>query len=70
MYNHNKAQQSSNRVNVSWDILYNVVIAPGKCMPPAWYQAIISSNADFMLTGPISTNMSGISIQIQTFLSK
>ena len=22
MYNHNKAQQSKNRVNISWDILY------------------------------------------------
>ena len=22
MYNHNKAQQSSNRVHISWDILY------------------------------------------------
>ena len=23
MYNHNKAQQSKNRVHVSWDILYD-----------------------------------------------
>ena len=23
MYNHNKAQQSKNRVHISWDILYN-----------------------------------------------
>ena len=23
MYNHNKAQQSENRVHKSWDILYN-----------------------------------------------
>ena len=24
MYNHNKAQQSKNRVHISWDILYGV----------------------------------------------
>ena len=24
MYNHNKAQQSKNRVHISWDILYSV----------------------------------------------
>ena len=24
MYNHNKAQQSKNRVHISWDILYNI----------------------------------------------
>ena len=24
MYNHNKAQQSKNRVHISWDILYPV----------------------------------------------
>ena len=23
MYNHNKAQQSKNRVHISWDILYS-----------------------------------------------
>ena len=23
MYNHNKAQQSKNRVHISWDLLYN-----------------------------------------------
>ena len=26
MYNHNKAQQSKNRVLISWDILYSVCI--------------------------------------------
>ena len=26
MYNHNKAQQSKNRVHISWDILYVVVL--------------------------------------------
>ena len=26
MYNHNKAQQSKNRVHISWDILYTAVI--------------------------------------------
>ena len=25
MYNHNKAQQSKNRVHISWDILYNLL---------------------------------------------
>ena len=29
MYNHNKAQQSKNRVHVSWDILY---IETGSCV--------------------------------------
>ena len=24
MYNHNKAQQSKNRVHISWDILYEM----------------------------------------------
>ena len=26
MYNHNKAQQSKNRVHISWDILYGVTV--------------------------------------------
>ena len=26
MYNHNKAQQSKNRVHVSWDILYTAYV--------------------------------------------
>ena len=26
MYNHNKAQQSKNRVHISWDILYVVIL--------------------------------------------
>ena len=26
MYNHNKAQQSKNRVHISWDILYKKII--------------------------------------------
>ena len=26
MYNHNKAQQSKNRVHISWDILYRVYL--------------------------------------------
>ena len=26
MYNHNKAQQSKNRVHISWDILYMALI--------------------------------------------
>ena len=25
MYNHNKAQQSKNRVHISWDILYELL---------------------------------------------
>ena len=25
MYNHNKAQQSKNRVHISWDILYKTI---------------------------------------------
>ena len=28
MYNHNKAQQSKNRVHISWDILYIFLKAP------------------------------------------
>ena len=27
MYNHNKAQQSKNRVHISWDILYSILCA-------------------------------------------
>ena len=27
MYNHNKAQQSKNRVHISWDILYDLHIS-------------------------------------------
>ena len=26
MYNHNKAQQSNNRVHISWDILYTIPV--------------------------------------------
>ena len=28
MYNHNKAQQSKNRVHISWDILYIPILPP------------------------------------------
>ena len=31
MYNHNKAQQSKNRVHISWDILYIVQKMPVVC---------------------------------------
>ena len=37
MYNHNKAQQSKNRVHISWDILY-VYKTPG---PPFTKQAVV-----------------------------
>ena len=30
MYNHNKAQQSKNRVHISWDILYNALAIQGR----------------------------------------
>ena len=34
MYNHNKAQQSKNRVHISWDILYHVsFLSPGQQKP-------------------------------------
>ena len=31
MYNHNKAQQSKNRVHISWDILYIVGLVQERC---------------------------------------
>ena len=38
MYNHNKAQQSKNRVHVSWDILYiSLILDSIDSNPP--YQA-------------------------------
>ena len=30
MYNHNKAQQSTNRVHISWDILYLIIWCPSR----------------------------------------
>ena len=30
MYNHNKAQQSKNRVHISWDILYVLGVNHGE----------------------------------------
>ena len=41
MYNHNKAQQSKNRVHISWDILYDMKLYPdskvhGANMGPIW----------------------------------
>ena len=45
MYNHNKAQQSKNRVHISWDILYvfvnNVNIDSDIGMSIIQHQAII-----------------------------
>ena len=32
MYNHNQAQQSKNRVHISWDILYLHGISPGELL--------------------------------------
>ena len=48
MYNHNKAQQSKNRVHISWDILYSWLNFPSKslqmgcdfapeCQTKIWY---------------------------------
>ena len=36
MYNHNKAQQSKNRVHISWDILYSLLSFQHKniCLVP------------------------------------
>ena len=65
MYNHNKAQQSKNRVHISWDILYNGLkfltsidlydikkhIANGDKVASNW-------NGHFMNTGyPITTDV-------------
>ena len=38
MYNHNKAQQSKNRVHISWDILYAAIgaLVPGKSTGAPW----------------------------------
>ena len=36
MYNHNKAQQSKNRVYISWDILYNTMVLDCVIMEPIW----------------------------------
>ena len=33
MYNHNKAQQSKNRVHISWDILYVIEDIELACHP-------------------------------------
>ena len=48
MYNHNKAQQSKNRVHISWDILYN----PDKSQSNMiWYcTQKVKEWADFALT--------------------
>ena len=35
MYNHNKAQQSKNRVHISWDILYAENKTQNILIPPA-----------------------------------
>ena len=49
MYNHNKAQQSKNRVHISWDILYSSVnrlsIDLDRVFSPIRCQAIIYTNA-------------------------
>ena len=36
MYNHNKAQQSKNRVHISWDILYNFSCNHDVHRPVVW----------------------------------
>ena len=47
MYNHNKAQQSKNRVHISWDILYRGVInSQNTAAPVLEHQANCSHIAD------------------------
>ena len=37
MYNHNKAQQSKNRVHISWDILYENIAFDDLCGRAIFY---------------------------------
>ena len=57
MYNHNKAQQSKNRVHISWDILY--IIESIWWMPIAWYLFVTRVSAAMILvSGRLISNMS------------
>ena len=38
MYNHNKAQQSKNRVHISWDILYMGLDTKMSCLTHKWLE--------------------------------
>ena len=46
------------------------IIGSDNGLSPGWSQAIIRTNAGILLFGPLGTNFSDISIQIQTFLLK
>ena len=75
MYNHNKAQQSKNRVHISWDILYTCVnkltiIDSDNGLSFHRRQAIILINAGIVWIGPLGTNCSEIVIRIDAFSFK
>ena len=46
MYNHNKAQQSKNRVHISWDILYIMFSAGNIDTAELMYSYLVSSNQE------------------------
>ena len=43
MYNHNKAQQSKNRVHISWDILYVAYVITGSFIDMIWLFCYINA---------------------------
>ena len=48
MYNHNKAQQSKNRVHIYWDILYfddSTINAPGSALAMGHFQKTVMKQA-------------------------
>ena len=68
MYNHNKAQQSKNRVHISWDILYAAenwgMTAFGNLLSVVQHNAIIGNSEGLLLTGHVGTKLREISNQI------
>ena len=56
MYNHNKAQQSKNRVHISWGILYAVIIRMEANHQSLPVKLLVNVHLDRALAKPVKTS--------------
>ena len=73
MYNHNKAQQSKNRVHISWDILYASVnydiIFSDNGFSTVWHRAIIWASAGLFSVGSLGRSSVKFKMKFKHFQS-
>ena len=65
MYNHNKAQQSKNRVHISWDILYVLVEFALHVIRARWESSHKSLEEEYWCTILVSVNFPRLLLRSQ-----